>query len=233
MRSGLPTPPQILLVDDEPGLRKTLSDRLRAEGYGVTTASTGPAGERMARKGDYDVIILDLMLPSKDGLDICRDLRRDGLSSPVLMLTARDETADKVAGFKSGADDYMTKPFESAELLARVEALLRRARLADSHAEEYTFGSVVVRARAGQVLRNGEDVRMAAQEFKLLCFLVRNPGVVFSRDELLDSVWGYQATPETRTVDVHVGWLRQKLEDNPREPRHLITVYGLGYRFEP
>ncbi|MCC7125637.1 MAG: response regulator transcription factor [Acidobacteria bacterium] len=233
MRSDSPTTPQILIVDDEPGLRKTLSDRLRAEGYGVATAATGPAGERMARKGDYDVIILDLMLPSKDGLDICRDLRRDGLSSPVLMLTARDETADKVAGFKSGADDYMTKPFESAELLARVEALLRRARLADNHTDEYTFGSVVVRTRAGQVLRNGEDVRMAAQEFKLLCFLVRNPGVVFSRDELLDSVWGYQATPETRTVDVHVGWLRQKLEDNPREPRHLITVYGLGYRFEP
>jgi two-component system alkaline phosphatase synthesis response regulator PhoP len=225
--------PQILLVDDEPSLRKALSDRLSAEGYAVSTAANGVDGERMARQGDYDVIILDLMLPMKDGLEVCRNLRRDGHANPVLMLTARDEVRDKVMGFKSGADDYVTKPFDSTELLARVEALLRRARNAESPTDEVRFGDVVVRARARQVLRHGEEVRLSALEFKLLCHFVRNAGVVFSRDALLDAVWGYEATPETRTVDVHVGWLRQKLEGNPRQPKHLITVYGLGYRFEP
>lgn len=231
--SAIDSPPQILIVDDEPVLRRTLTDRLRAEGYDVSTASNGIAAERMARSGSYDVIILDLSLPSKDGLAVCRDLRRDGLTSPVLMLTARDATDDKVLGLKSGADDYVTKPFECAELLARVEALLRRSRTPEPSVEEHVFGDVRVRPRAGQVLRDGSEVRMAAQEFKLLCFFVRHPGVVFSRDELLDAVWGYQATPETRTVDVHVSWLRQKLEPDARHPRHLLTVYGLGYRFEP
>ena len=147
------------------------------------------------------------------------------------MLTARDSMADKIIGLKSGADDYMTKPFESAELLARIEALLRRVR-GDLGADELTFGDVVVRIRAGQVLRGGQPVRLSAQEFKLLVHLVRHPGVVLSRDELLDAVWGYQATPETRTVDVHVSWLRQKLEPDPHNPRYIVTVYGLGYRFE-
>jgi two-component system, OmpR family, alkaline phosphatase synthesis response regulator PhoP len=223
---------QILLVDDEPGLRKTLSDRLRAEGYGVETASNGLVGASLARKGVYDLIILDLMLPSKDGLDVCRELRRAGLTTAVLMLTARDETADKVIGLKSGADDYMTKPFECAELLARVEALLRRGRTIEQGAEEYAFGDVRVRPSGGLVLRAGMPVRLSAQEFRLLCHFVRHPGVVFSRDELLDAVWGYQATPESRTVDVHVSWLRQKLEPDPHNPCFIVTVYGLGYRFE-
>jgi DNA-binding response OmpR family regulator len=223
---------QILLVDDEPGLRKTLSDRLRAEGYGVETASNGLIGASMARKGVYDLIILDLMLPSKDGLDVCRDLRRAGLTTAVLMLTARDETADKVIGLKAGADDYMTKPFECAELLARIEALLRRGRTLEQGAEEYSFGDVRVRPSGGLVLRAGVPVRLSAQEFRLLCYFVRHPGVVFSRDELLDAVWGYQATPESRTVDVHVSWLRQKLEPDPHSPQFIVTVYGLGYRFE-
>lgn len=223
---------QILLIDDEPGLRKTLSDRLRAEGYGVETASNGLVGASMARKGVYDLIILDLMLPSKDGLDVCRELRQAGLTTAVLMLTARDETADKVIGLKSGADDYMTKPFECAELLARIEALLRRGRTIEQGAEEYSFGDIRVRPSGGLVLRAGMPVRLSAQEFRLLCHFVRHPGVVFSRDELLDTVWGYQATPESRTVDVHVSWLRQKLEPDPHNPCFIVTVYGLGYRFE-
>lgn len=223
---------RLLLVEDEPGLRKTLSDRLKAEGYDVETASNGLVGETMARKGGYDLIILDLMLPMKDGLDVCRDLRGEGLATAVLMLTARDETADKIVGLKLGADDYMTKPFECAELLARIEALLRRGRTMDHGVEEFTFGDVRVRPGGGQVSRGGQPVRLSAQEFKLLCHFVRHPGVVFSRDQLLDAVWGYQATPETRTVDVHVSWLRQKLEPDPHDPRFIVTVYGLGYRFE-
>ena len=222
---------RILLVDDEPGLRRTLSDRLRKEGYAVDTAASGATALDAARKGHYDLIILDLNLPAKDGIAVCQELRREGRNVAVLMLTARDSMADKITGLKSGADDYMTKPFESAELLARIEALFRRTRNVDL-LDELTFGDVVVRPRAGQVLREGKPVRLSAQEFKLLVHLVRNRGVVMSRDELLDAVWGYQATPETRTVDVHVSWLRQKLEPDPHNPRHIVTVYGLGYRFE-
>lgn len=222
---------RILLVDDEPGLRRTLSDRLRKEGYAVDTAANGDIALELARKGHYDLIILDLNLPAKDGLQVCQELRREGRNVAVLMLTARDTIADKITGLKSGADDYMTKPFESAELLARMEALLRRTR-GDLGSDELTFGDVVVKPRGGQVLRGGRAIRLSAQEFKLLVHLVRHPGIVLSRDELLDAVWGYQATPETRTVDVHVSWLRQKLEPDPHNPRYIVTVYGLGYRFE-
>jgi DNA-binding response OmpR family regulator len=222
---------RVLLVDDEPGLRRMLTDRLRAEGYRIDTAENGVSATTLARTGDYDVIVLDLTLPLKDGLEVCRELRRDGTDTPVLMLTARDAVADKVLGLKTGADDYMTKPFECSELLARLEALLRR-RSARTEPAEYSFGDVVVRPLAGQVLRAGQPVRLSAQELKLLTHLVRHPGVLFSRDQLLDAVWGYQATPETRTVDVHVSWLRQKLEPDPHHPRFIVTVFGLGYRFE-
>ncbi|MEZ5293750.1 MAG: response regulator transcription factor [Vicinamibacterales bacterium] len=221
---------RVLVVDDEPGLRRMLSDRLRAEGYRVDTAEDGGIAATMARAAAYDVIVLDLMLPYRDGIEVCRDLRRDGADTPVLMLTARDAVADKVRGLKAGADDYLTKPFECSELLARLEALLRRRTRAEPL--EYRFGDVVVRPVAGQVLRDGRPVKISAQELKLLTHLVRHPGVLYSRDQLLDAVWGYQATPETRTVDVHVSWLRQKLEPDPHHPRHIVTVFGLGYRFE-
>jgi DNA-binding response OmpR family regulator len=231
------TPPdaakkQILVVDDEPGLRRTLSDRLRAEGYDVETASNGVVATSMMRQHPYDLVVLDLMLPVKDGLTVCKELRSEGRDTLVLMLTARDETEDKIRGLKLGADDYMTKPFECAELLARIEALLRRARAGTLDRAEFVFGDVCVRAKAGQVLKGGQPVRLSAQEFKLLCYFVQHPGVLFSRDQLLDAVWGYQATPETRTVDVHVSWLRQKLETDPHNPRFILTVFGLGYRFE-
>lgn len=222
---------RILLVDDEPGLRRTLSDRLRKERYAVDTAANGESALESARTGRYDLIILDLNLPAKDGLQVCQQLRREGRHAAVLMLTARDSIADKITGLRSGADDYMTKPFASAELMARIEALLRRTR-GDAGGDELGFGDIVVRPRAAQVLRGGQPVRLSAQEFKLLVHLVRHPGVVLSREALLDAVWGYQAVRETRTVDVHVSWLRQKLEPDPHNPRHIVTVYGLGYRFE-
>jgi two-component system, OmpR family, alkaline phosphatase synthesis response regulator PhoP len=223
---------RILLVDDEPGLRRMLSDRLKAEGYTIETAADGRAGGSMARTGAYDLIILDLNLPLKDGLEICRELRKEGVETAVLMLTARDATSDKVVGLKSGADDYMTKPFESTELLARIEALLRRGRAGRGEPAEYAFGDVVVRPVSGLVLKDGRPVRLSAQELKLLTYLVRHPGVLFSRDQLLDAVWGYQSTPETRTVDVHISWLRQKLEPEPHNPRYIVTVFGVGYRFQ-
>jgi DNA-binding response OmpR family regulator len=224
--------PRILLVDDEPALRRMLTDRLRAEGYRIDTADNGVDAAAKARTGGYDVIVLDLTLPRKDGLDVCRELRRDGADTPVLMLTARDAVADKVLGLKTGADDYMTKPFECSELLARVEALLRRRNARPAEPAEYRFGDVVVRPAAAQVLRAGQPVRLSAQELKLLTHLVRHPDVVQSRDQLLEAVWGYHATPETRTVDVHISWLRQKLEPDPHHPKFIVTVFGLGYRFE-
>lgn len=223
--------PRILLVEDEENLRRVLSDRLTVEGYDVTTAADGIAATRLALATAFDAIILDLNLPLRDGLTVCDTLRQHGVTSAILMLTARDTVEDTIIGLKRGADDYMTKPFESAELLARIEAMLRRTTPAAA-ADSYVFANVEVRPRAGLVLKNGAPVRVSPQEFKLLCHFVRNPGVLLSRDTLLDAVWGYDATPETRTVDVHIGWLRQKLEPDPHAPKFFVTVFGLGYRFE-
>ncbi|MDQ4121800.1 MAG: response regulator transcription factor [Acidobacteriota bacterium] len=224
---------KVLLVEDEPGLILTLTDRLESEGFTVKTAADGESGFRLAASGDFDLIILDVMLPKKNGLDVCRDLRRQNVQTPILMLTARGETIDKVLGLKLGADDYLTKPFEVLELLARIEALLRRSPLKNQNnqAETYNFGSVSIDFRRAEVLRDGEPVELSALEFKLLQHLVEHQGEVLSRDGLLDEVWGYDATPTTRTVDVHIAWLRQKLESNPRRPQYIITVHGLGYKF--
>lgn len=227
-------PGRVLVVEDEPGLVLALTDRLGSVGYHVDCATDGQAGLELALETNYDVIILDIMLPRKDGFEVCRDLRKKGVKSAILMLTARDRTSDKVVGLKLGADDYLTKPFESAELLARIEALLRRVPPAGSQTPDpFVFGEVEVRLKSAEVLRHGEPVKLSAREFKLLRHFVEHPGVVLSRNELLDAVWGYNFIPSTRTVDVHVAWLRQKLEPDQREPRHIVTVHGMGYRFEP
>lgn len=224
---------KVLLVEDEPGLILTLTDRLESEGFAVETAADGEIGERQAISGDFDLIILDVMLPKKNGLDVCRDLRRQNVSTPILMLTARGETIDKVLGLKLGADDYLTKPFEVLELLARIEALLRRSpqKNQNNQPETYNFGSISIDFRRAEVRKDGLPVELSALEFKLLQHLIEHRGKMLSRDELLDEVWGYDATPTTRTVDVHIAWLRQKLEPNPRRPQYIITVHGLGYKF--
>ncbi len=223
---------KILLVEDEKGLILTLTDRLTAEGYEVVSAVDGEAGFRLATSQSFDLIILDIMLPKKNGYDVCRDLRRRGVETPVLMLTAKGETIDKVLGLKLGADDYLTKPFEVAELLARIEALMRRSRSVSGQINgAAAFGNVTIDLARAEVRRSGEPVELSAMEFKLLRFLVENRGIVHSRDELLDHVWGYDAMPSTRTVDVHIAWLRQKLEENPKRPAHIQTVHGLGYKF--
>src|SRR5918912_1232322 len=224
---------RILLVEDEPGLVMTLTDRLVTEGYAVETAQDGEAGLAQAASAAFDLIILDVMLPRKNGFDVCRDLRQRGVSSPIIMLTARGQVVDRVVGLKLGADDYVTKPFEMIELLARIEALLRRAPAADSAQlpETYRFGAVRVDFRRAEVVRDNEPVELSALEFKLLRYLIEHRGATLSRDELLNEVWGYDATPSTRTVDVHVAWLRQKLEPNPRHPQFILTVHGLGYKF--
>lgn len=224
---------KILLIEDEAGLILTLTDRLQSENFEVRSAADGEQGLILALTEKFDLIILDVMLPKKNGLDVCRDLRRKNVAAPVLMLTARGETIDKVLGLKLGADDYLTKPFEMVELLARVEALLRRAPPAfqNGATDAFRFGDVAVDFRRAEVSKNNQPIELSAIEFKLLQFLIENRGALHSRDKLLDEVWGYDQMPTTRTVDVHVAWLRQKLEDNPKHPRFIQTVHGLGYKF--
>jgi two-component system alkaline phosphatase synthesis response regulator PhoP len=223
---------KILLVEDEKGLIVTLTDRLTSEGFEVVSAEDGVAGFELGCDRSHDLIILDVMLPKKNGYDIARDLRQRGVSTPILMLTAKSETIDKVLGLKLGADDYLTKPFEVMELLARVEALMRRSPLnAEPHANgAFRFGVIGIDFKRAEVTKNDQPVDLSAMEFKLLQFLIENRGAVHSRDDLLDAVWGYDAMPTTRTVDVHVAWLRQKLEENPRHPRYIQTVHGMGYK---
>ena len=223
---------KILLVEDEAGLILTLTDRLAAEGFSVKTAADGESGLQAALSENFDLIILDVMLPKKNGYDVCRDLRQKSISTPVLMLTAKGETFDKVLGLKLGADDYLTKPFEVIELLARIEALLRRVPQPGNHSPDaFKFGDVEIDFRRAEVVKNKRPVELSAMEFKLLQFLIENRGAVHSRNQLLDEVWGYDAMPSTRTVDVHVAWLRQKLEDNPKHPQYIQTVHGFGYKF--
>ena len=231
---------KLLLVEDEPGLVMTLTDRLAAEGYEVESVTTAPAALERGAAAEHDLILLDVMLPGGSGFDVCRTLRQRGVDAPILMLTARGQVVDRVVGLKLGADDYLVKPFEMAELLARVEALLRRGQKEHPAPREgaarrseaiYRFGDVVVDLRRAEVTKAGRPVALSAREFKLLRYFLEHAGAAISRDELLNEVWGYNAMPSTRTVDVHVAWLRQKLETKPRHPEHLLTVHGLGYKF--
>lgn len=223
---------RLLLVEDEPGLVMTLSDLLTAEGYQVDTAGDGQTALNLAGQHMFSLIMLDVMLPVKNGFDVCRDLRQQGIKTPILMLTARGQLVDKVLGLKLGADDYLTKPFEPLELLARVEALLRRvSNDSTDSATMFKFGSVVVDFRTTQVRFHSRLVELSAREYQLLCYFIRNIGTTLSREHLLREVWDYEAEIQTRTVDVHVALLRQKLEIDPKNPAHFLTVRGLGYRF--
>jgi two-component system alkaline phosphatase synthesis response regulator PhoP len=226
------SPSRILLVEDEPGLVLTLSDLLTMEGYEVASAADGPTGLARAINESFDLIVLDLMLPGKNGLEVCRELRQRGNDTAILMLTAKSQLTDRVVGLKMGADDYLTKPFEPPELLARIEALLRRVRKDKlTPVVRFAFGNVSVDFRVGTVLKSGKPMNLAGKEMELLRYLIDHRGKVVSRDELLEGVWAYQPGVSSRTIDVHVAWLRQKLEDNPQNPRHIHTVRGVGYRF--
>lgn len=226
----------ILIVEDEQELCMTLGDRLRSEGYVVDFAFDGKAGLEKATQCPFDLIILDIMLPSRSGLDLCTDIRRAGLATPILLLSARSQTVEKVIGLKLGADDYVTKPFDTMELMARVEALLRRVpaksdATQSSDLEVYQFGSIVLDIRKAKVTRGDQPVNLTAREFHLLRYFAEHQGITLTRDELLREVWGHRTGTFTRTVDMHVASLRQKLEPSPKKPQMIVTVQGIGYRF--
>jgi DNA-binding response OmpR family regulator len=222
----------VLVVEDEPTLVATLRYNLEREGHKVLTATDGESGLSLARSQHPDVVLLDLMLPGMGGLELCRILRRE-TSVPILMLTAKAEEMDKVVGLELGADDYLTKPFSMRELMARVGALLRRAEMApSSERETLTAGDVIVDLTRRQATKAGQELPLKPKEFELLAFLMRNRGRAFTREQLLDRVWGYDFAGDTRTVDVHVSWLRQKIENEPSKPTRLITVRGVGYRLD-
>jgi two-component system, OmpR family, alkaline phosphatase synthesis response regulator PhoP len=223
---------RVLIIEDEPGLVLTLSDRLKSEGYDVHAASDGPSGLERASRERWDVILLDVMLPGASGFDVCRDLRKRGVTTPVIMLTARGQVVDKVLGLKLGADDYLTKPFDMMELMARIEVQLRRhAAVSTASPAQYRFGDILLDVRKAEVTKAGKPLDLSAREFLLLKYLIEHREATLTRDELLNEVWGYHSMPSTRTVDVHVAWLRQKIEPNSRHPQYLLTIHGLGYKF--
>jgi two-component system, OmpR family, alkaline phosphatase synthesis response regulator PhoP len=223
---------KILVIEDEEVIRMALGDRLASEGYTVEFAMDGEEGLRKATGGSFDLIVLDIMLPKKNGFDVCRDIRMAGLVIPILMLTARGQVVDKVLGLKIGADDFVTKPFDAMELLARIEALLRRSN-APANSGVQQLRSIRIDLRGTSVTRNGKVVPLSAREFQLLRYLVEHPGTTISRDVLLKEVWAYSIEAFTRTVDVHVASLRQKLEEDPKNPSLIVTVPGLGYKLTP
>jgi DNA-binding response OmpR family regulator len=215
---------KLLLIEDEQALRTILEARLCSEGFVVETAVDGNEGLQKATDLPFDLIILDIMLPYRSGLDVCRAVRQHGLTTPILMLTVRDQTVDKVVGLNLGADDYVTKPFEAAELIARIQALLRRVPKRTGH-------GIQVDVPRAQVTRDGKQVYLTNREFQLLRYLMERSGSTVPRTELLQSLWGYEADAVTRTVDTHIASLRQKLEEDPKSPELILTTPGVGYKF--
>jgi len=223
---------KILVVDDEPTLVATLKYNLERDGFQVVTAEDGESALNLARSHRPDLVLLDLMLPGLDGFQVCRILRRE-MQAPILMLTAKGDEIDKVVGLELGADDYVTKPFSMRELLARVRALLRRADIRpEGEREVLTSGDLSVDLAKREATRSAQAVPLKPKEFELLAFFMRNRQRAFTREQLLNQIWGYDYAGDTRTVDVHVSWLRQKIEDQPQKPARIVTVRGLGYRFD-
>ncbi len=231
-RGSIPAMTTVLVVDDEPIVREIVVAYLKREGYRTLEAGDGDSARKLLEREEPGLVVLDVMLPGTDGLELCRWIRaRSGL--PVILLTARGEEADRIVGLELGADDYVTKPFSPRELTARVRTVLRRATPELPKAEQLSFDGLSIDARTREVATDGAPLRLTAKEFDLLWFLARHPRQVFSRDQLMDRVWGYEAALDTGTVTVHVRRLREKIEDDPSHPRFLQTVWGVGYRFAP
>jgi DNA-binding response OmpR family regulator len=221
---------KILVVEDDPAMSVALRDGFEFEHYAVEMAGDGDEGLRLASGGDFDLIILDVMLPKLSGLDVCKELRRNGSKTPVIMLTARGQEIDKIVGLKLGADDYVTKPFGFTELVARVEAVLRRTSR-PVHEEEVAFGEIRLDFRSYRASRGAEAIDLTPREFRILRYFVDHANEVISREALLNNVWGYESSAFSRTVDTHMARLRQKIEPTPSDPRHLITIHRVGYKF--
>ncbi len=225
---------KVLIIEDEETLTENLADKLRSEGYSVTTALDGETGLRLVREEVPDLLVLDIMLPGLDGLSICRIVRRDAATAhiPIIMLTARGTEVDKIVGLESGADDYIVKPFALGEFLARVRAVMRRVPGRPTLQDQIVSEDLQLSLTSRRVFKDSEEIRLSNKEFDLLAELMRNKGVVLSRDLILTKVWGYDYFVDKRTVDVHVRWLREKIENDPSNPTRIVTVRGVGYRFE-
>ena len=222
---------KVLIVEDDQAMAVALRDGFSYEGYAVQVARDGATGLQLAKERGHDLVILDVMLPRMSGLDVCRQLRSAGNDTPIIMLTARGQEIDKVLGLKTGADDYVTKPFSFLELMARVEAVLRRASKPAEAVEGVRFGDVEINFKTFEASKGGRPVELSPREFKMMKYFAEHRGEVVTRDQLLDHVWGYEGLPLTRTVDMHIAKLRQKIEDTPSDPRHVITVHRVGYKF--
>jgi len=223
--------PSVLIVEDDEAMAVALRDGFSYEGYDVRMAADGADGLRLACEGNQDLIILDVMLPKMSGLDVCKRIRRQGSKVPVIMLTARGQEIDKVLGLKTGADDYVTKPFSFLELMARVEAVLRRSSGYSDTVDTYEFGDLKIDFKRSEANKSGKSISLSPREYKLLAFLIEHRGEVLPRERLLDAVWGYENAPFTRTVDMHIAKLRKKIEDSPQAPAYIVTVHGVGYKF--
>ena len=223
--------PKILIIEDEPNMVLGIRDSLEYEGFEVSAAGDGEEGLRRAIAEKPDLILLDVMLPVMSGLDVCRALRNKGIEIPVIMLTARSQEIDKVVGLEIGADDYVTKPFSIKELTARIRAHLRRTAKQIVEIETFMFGDVVLDFKKYRASKAGKELELSAREFDILKFLIRHRDDIVTRDQLLDEVWGYASSPITRTIDNHIVKLRQKIENSPSDPQHIITVHRVGYRF--
>jgi DNA-binding response OmpR family regulator len=222
---------KILIIEDDPAIRVGLNEAFTSEGYSVTETDTGNLGFELAHKNNYDLIILDLILPGKDGIEICKDLRSDGVKTPVIMVTSRKEEIDKILGLEIGADDYVTKPFSIRELLARVKALIRRSTFEPGEIEEVAFADLKINFKKQEMYKGKIPLKLSATEYRILHYFIEHESEVISRDKFLDEVWGYDSYPTTRTVDNYILSLRKKMEDDPAFPKHLLTVYKVGYKF--
>jgi len=222
---------KILIIEDDPAIRTGLKETFINEGYNVSDADTGTKGFELAGKHNFDLILLDLILPGKDGIEICKELRSDGVKTPIIMVTSRKEEIDKILGLEIGADDYVTKPFSIRELLARVKALIRRSTYEPGNIEEVAFANLKIDFKKQEMLKGINPVRLSATEYRILHYFIDHESEVISRDKFLDEVWGYDSYPTTRTVDNYILSLRKKIEDDPANPKHLVTIHKVGYKF--
>jgi two-component system alkaline phosphatase synthesis response regulator PhoP len=223
---------KILIIEDDPAIRTGLNETFTAEGYSVIEADTGTKGFEIASKDNFDLIVLDLILPGKDGIEICKDLRSDGVKTPIIMVTSRKEEIDKILGLEIGADDYVTKPFSIRELIARVKALIRRSTYEPGDIEQVAFANLKIDFKKQEMFKGLNSVKLSSTEYRILHYFIDHEGQVISRDKFLDEVWGYDSYPTTRTVDNYILSLRKKIEDDPANPKHLLTVHKVGYKFQ-